>query len=158
MVVRLVIGLALTVARRSPSPAGGCWWLLPADPRPASRGRAATDGMAARLRTQVVEVFGQRRLLKWTVPGVAHFLTFWGFIILTLTIIEAFGALFDRDFAIPVIGHWRRSGFLEDFFAVAVLVGIITFAVIRLRQRPPPSSASPASTARTPARPGSCSG
>ena len=39
------------------------------------------------------EVFGQRKLLKWSVPGLAHFFTFWGFVILGLTILEAYGAL-----------------------------------------------------------------
>ena len=47
---------------------------------------------------------------------------------LAATILEAYGALFDRDFAIPVIGHWALLGFLEDFFAVAVLVSLATFA------------------------------
>ena len=81
-------------------------------------------------------MLGQRKLLKWSVPGIAHFLTFWGFIILFLTIIEAYGDLFSKTFAIPGIGHWAWVGFLEDLFAVAVLAGIITFAVIRLRTDP----------------------
>src|ERR1700722_11871692 len=88
------------------------------------------------LGTQVTQVFGQRKLLKWSVAGIAHFLTFWGFIVLALTIIEAYGDLFDKTFAIPGIGHWAAIGFLEDRFAVAVLDGIITFAVIRLRADP----------------------
>ena len=85
---------------------------------------------------QAEEVFGQRKLLKWTVPGAAHFVTFWGFIILIFTIIEAYGALFSRTFAIPGIGHSFALGFLEDLFAVLVLAGLITFAVIRLRNNP----------------------
>ena len=63
-------------------------------------------------------------------------LTFWGFIVLLLTIIEAYGDLFSRTFAIPGIGHWALVGFVEDLFAVGVLAGIITFAVIRLRSNP----------------------
>jgi Fe-S oxidoreductase len=95
------------------------------------------DGIEKRLQAQLVEVFGQRRLLRWSVPGVAHFLTFWGFIVLGLTIIEAYGALvIDKDFAFPFFGHARWLGFLEDFFAVAVLLGLITFAILRLRQAP----------------------
>ncbi|HEX9066419.1 MAG TPA: (Fe-S)-binding protein [Streptosporangiaceae bacterium] len=86
--------------------------------------------------TQVTEVFGQRKLLKWTVPGIAHFLTFWGFIILLLTIIEAYGNLFSKTFAIPGIGHWAFIGFIEDLFSVAVLAGLATFTVIRLRNNP----------------------
>ena len=80
------------------------------------------DGIGTRAKDQLREVFGQRKLLQWSVPGVAHFFTFWAFIVLAATILEAYGALFDRDFAIPVIGHWPLLGFLEDFFAVAVLV------------------------------------
>src|SRR6478736_7505371 len=95
-----------------------------------------TDRMGERLRAQLVEVFGQRRLLRWSVPGVAHFFTFWAFIVLAATILEAYGALFDRNFAIPVIGHWPLLGFLEDFFGLAVLFSIATFTAIRLTQAP----------------------
>jgi len=49
---------------------------------------------------EATEVIGQRKLLKWTVPGLAHAFTFWGFIVLLLTIIEAYGNLFSRTFAI----------------------------------------------------------
>ena len=38
---------------------------------------------------------GQRKLLRWTVPGIAHAFTFWGFTILLFTILEAYGDLFD---------------------------------------------------------------
>ncbi len=85
---------------------------------------------------EATEVIGQRKLLKWTVPGAAHAFTFWGFIVLLLTIIEAYGDLFSRTFAIPGIGHWAFIGFIEDLFAVGVLAGIITFAIIRLRSNP----------------------
>ena len=86
--------------------------------------------------TQLTEVIGQRKLLKWSVPGAAHAATFWGFIVLLLTIIEAYGALFSRTFAIPGIGHWAFIGFIEDLFAVGVLAGIVTFTVIRVRNNP----------------------
>ncbi|HUR51571.1 MAG TPA: (Fe-S)-binding protein [Mycobacteriales bacterium] len=89
-----------------------------------------------RIKAQVEEVFGQKRLLKWTVPGAAHAITFWAFVILFLTIIEAVGALFDRDFAIPVIGHWRLVGLAEDLIGTLLLVALATFAVIRRRQEP----------------------
>jgi ferredoxin len=102
--------------------------------RPA-KGR--TDQIEERLRDQVEEVFGQRRLLRWTGPGIAHFFTFWGFVILGVTIVEAFGALvISQDFAFPFFGHAQWLGFLEDFFAVAVLLAIIWFAINRLRNGP----------------------
>ncbi|WP_239308275.1 MULTISPECIES: (Fe-S)-binding protein [unclassified Frankia] len=94
------------------------------------------DGAAERLWSEISEVGGQRKLLKWTVPGLAHAFTFWGFTILMLTVIEAFGALFDDHFHIPLFGHWAVVGFVEDFFAVAVLVGLVAFTIIRLRNAP----------------------
>ncbi|MGZ4582368.1 MAG: (Fe-S)-binding protein [Nocardioidaceae bacterium] len=94
------------------------------------------DGIGQRLKDQLLEVFGQRKLLKWSVPGVAHFFTFWAFIVLAATILEAYGALFDRNFAIPVIGHWALLGFLEDFFATAVLLALVVFTIIRIRNAP----------------------
>jgi Fe-S oxidoreductase len=83
------------------------------------------------------EVLAQRKLLKWTGAGLAHFFTFWGFNILGLTVVEAFGALvLSRDFAFPLFGHAQWLGFIEDLFAVAVLVAIVWFSINRLRNAP----------------------
>jgi Fe-S oxidoreductase len=41
-----------------------------------------------------------------------------------------------EDFAFPFFGHARWLGFLEDFFAVAVLVALIVFATLRLVNAP----------------------
>ncbi len=71
-----------------------------------------------------MEVFGQRKLLRWSVPGLAHFFTFWAFVILITVYLEAYGALFDHDFHIPLIGRWPVLGFLQDFIAVAALVSL----------------------------------
>jgi Fe-S oxidoreductase len=132
--VRLAIGLLLTVAALAIAGLRVFWlYRLLKTGQPAP-GRL--DGIGRRALTQVKEVFGQRKLLQWSVPGAAHFFTFWGFIVLAATILEAYGALFDRDFAIPLIGHWAVLGFLEDFFAVAVLVALAVFSVIRLRNAP----------------------
>jgi Fe-S oxidoreductase len=138
MVVRMTVGLvvtavALAIAGRR------LWWLK----RLAFSGQPAPERVAAvrehpgrDAEVQATEVIGQRKLLKWSVPGAAHAATFWGFIVLLLTIIEAYGSLFSRTFAIPGIGHWAVVGFIEDLFAVGVLGGIITFTVIRIRNNP----------------------
>jgi len=138
VVVRMTVGLLLTVVAFAIAGRRG-WWLKrlafsgqPAPERVATvRAHPGTD-----VGVETSEVLGQRKLLKWTVPGTAHFLTFWGFTILLLTIIESYGDLFDRDFSLPWVGHWAFVGFLEDLVAVGVLAGIITFAVIRLRNNP----------------------
>jgi Fe-S oxidoreductase len=134
MLIRLVVGLggtaiiALLAARR-------VLWLvkLTLSGQPVT-GR--TDDVGTRIWTQISEVFGQRRLLKWSVPGVAHLLTMWGFFILITVYIEAYGTLFVPNFHIPIVGHWNALGFLQDFIALGVLLGITTFAIIRLRSEP----------------------
>jgi Fe-S oxidoreductase len=92
---------------------------------------------ASRAENAGEEVLGQRKLLKWIGPGGAHFFTFWGFNILGITIVECYGALvISRDFAFPFFGHARWLGFLEDLFAVAVLVAVIGFYINRKRNAP----------------------
>ena len=95
-----------------------------------------TRDVRARLWAVVTEVLGQRKLLQWSVPGAAHFAVFWGFVILGATILEGYGALFQRDFHIPIIGTQTWLGFVEDLFIVAVLGGLLVFSAIRLSQRP----------------------
>jgi Fe-S oxidoreductase len=138
VVLRITVGLVLTVVALAIA-GRRMWWLkrLALSGQPAPERIAAVREHPGRdLESQGVEVIGQRKLLKWTVPGAAHAATFWGFIVLILTIIEAYGDLFSRTFAIPGIGHWAAIGFLEDLFAVGVLAGLITFTVIRLRNNP----------------------
>src|SRR5690349_11721726 len=94
------------------------------------------DDLGKRITTQVEEVFGQTRLLRWSIPGLAHFFTMWGFFILATVYLEAYGTLFTPGFAIPIVGRWDALGFLQDFIALAVLAGITTFAIIRLRSEP----------------------
>ncbi|MDP9226885.1 MAG: (Fe-S)-binding protein, partial [Actinomycetota bacterium] len=91
---------------------------------------------ARKIKDEVVVVLGQRKLLQWTIPGVMHFFIFWGFLILFTTIVEAFGAIFDRSFHLPAIGRWGPLGALQDFFIVAVLLAIVAAFAIRKVQRP----------------------
>jgi Fe-S oxidoreductase len=136
--LRIIIGLALTVAAFALA-GRRLWWLyrLARSGQPAPERIASVRAHPGRdVGTEATEVVGQRKLLQWSVPGVAHALTFWGFTVLLLTILETYGDLFSRSFAIPWIGHSPVLGFIEDLFAVGVLAGIITFAVIRLRHDP----------------------
>jgi Fe-S oxidoreductase len=138
VVLRMTVGLVLTAVALAVA-GRRLWWLkrLAASGQPApERFAAARTHLGRDIKAEATEVIGQRKLLKWTVPGTAHALTFWGFIILVLTIIETYGDLFSRKFAIIWIGHWPAIGFLEDLFSVAVLAGITTFTVIRVRNDP----------------------
>jgi Fe-S oxidoreductase len=135
LLVRLVLGLAITVAAFALAGRRAFMlYRLARAGQPVEPGR--TSDVGTRLGALATEVFGQRKLLKWSVPGAAHFAVFWGFVILGATIVEGFGALFQRDFHIPLIGTDTWLGFLEDLFIVAVLCGLVTFAVIRLSSSP----------------------
>jgi Fe-S oxidoreductase len=134
MATRIIIGVGMTLIAFAVAGRRVAWLAKLIRSGQPSPGR--WDGAGKFVRTQLVEVFGQRKLLKWSVPGLAHFFTFWGFVILGATILEAYGALFERDFAIPLIGRSPILGFLEDFFAVAVLLALATFSVLRIRQAP----------------------
>ena len=132
--LRVVLGVGVTVlcvalaGRRF-------WWLR----RLIGTGAAAPgrwQGLGRPAEAELVEVAGQRKLLGWTVPGTAHFFTMWGFTILLVTIVEAYGALFSRSFHVPLIGTDAWLAFLEDFFIVAVLVSLSVFAVIRVVSSP----------------------
>ncbi|MHB8190367.1 MAG: (Fe-S)-binding protein [Ferrimicrobium sp.] len=132
--MRLAIGLTVIVvalvfvARRM--------WILQRLVRSGPTSQGHSVDLIERVRAELFEVLGQRRLLKKKVPGIAHFFTFWGFTILLATLVEAVGSLFNRHFAIPLIGHDSWLGFLEDFFSLAVLIAIVVFAVIRVREAP----------------------
>jgi Fe-S oxidoreductase len=97
-------------------------------------GREETPAAIAQI--EVTEVLGQKKLLKWLVPGLAHVFAFWGFLVLGITVAEAFGELYIANFAFPIIGTWPIVRFAEDLFAVLVLVGIVMFAIIRLLNNP----------------------
>ena len=137
MLSRIVVGLGISVVCFAVA-GRRFFWLskLIRSGQPADRAwagfRRAKEGVTA----EIVEVAGQRKLLKWTVPGIAHFFTMWGFTVLLTTILEAYGALFIRDFAIPFIGRSNWLAFVEDFFATAVLLSLVVFTVIRIKNAP----------------------
>ncbi len=135
MPVRYIVGIAVTLIGFGIAGFRFHWLskLIRSGKKDPNRTRGS---IVPKAEAEVEEVAGQRKLLQWTVPGLAHFFTMWGFTILLLTIIEAYGDLFDRYFHIPIIGTWDWVGAVEDFFACAVLVALVVFAIIRLKNAP----------------------
>ena len=137
MLIRLIVGVSMTAIVAALAVKRVMWLTkLIRSGQPMSEANNRKDNLRKRITTQFEEVFGQTRLLKWSIPGIAHFFTMWGFFILATVYLEAYGLLFDHHFHIPLIGRWDGLGFLQDFFAVAVLLGIITFAIIRVVREP----------------------
>lgn len=135
-IVRIVLGSAITVvclalaARRA-----SVLYRLIRSGQPTV-GRPESPAAATIVETQSVEVFGQKKLLAWTIPGIAHVFAFWGFVVLGITVVEAFGEIFSPNFTFPIIGMWPIVRFLTDLFAILVLVGIVLFGIIRLFNNP----------------------
>jgi Fe-S oxidoreductase len=94
------------------------------------------DDVPIRLGREATVVLAQRKLLQRAGPGLMHAFIFWGFLVLLTTIVEAFGEVFRRDFAIPVIGQSGGLGLVQDVFAILVMVGIGMALFIRKVQRP----------------------
>ncbi|QFG27222.1 (Fe-S)-binding protein [Actinomadura sp. WMMB 499] len=92
--------------------------------------KAAVEG-------QAVEVLGQRKLLKWTIAGAAHFAVMWAFFLLATVYLEAaVQLLFGLDAHIPFLQTWGPIGFVQDTIALACFFGLVTFTAIRFKNSP----------------------
>lgn len=94
------------------------------------------DHLRERLWGVVVFVLGQRRLLRWPLSGLAHFLIFWGFVILNLEILEAALEALLPPLNLEQQLWWGPVAFAQDLLAVAVLTGLAVAALNRYLLRP----------------------
>ncbi len=94
------------------------------------------DDLPKRVEQEATVVLGQRKLLQRFGPGIMHAFIFWGFLILLTTIAEAVGEVFNRTFAIPLIGRSGGLGLIQDVFTVLVIVGIEMAVYYRKIKRP----------------------
>lgn len=101
---------------------------VPADTR--------TDDWRARTVTVVREFLGHTRMNRWGVVGVAHWFVAIGFFSLVLTLVNAFGQLFQADWVLPVIGHWLPYEVFVEFIGLMTALGILTLITIRQLSRP----------------------
>jgi len=98
-----------------------------------------TDQPGKRLAGVLTYVFGQKRLFKEPVPGLMHFLIFWGFVILTVGTLEAFAIGLHRAWDFSWLGR-PLYGLLylgQDLLAVLVAVAILYGLARRLFFVPP---------------------
>ncbi|MFI6848597.1 (Fe-S)-binding protein [Kitasatospora sp. NBC_00085] len=89
-----------------------------------------------RVKTVAVEFVGHTRMNRWGVVGIAHWFVAVGFFSLVLTIVNAFGQLFDAEFALPIIGHWMLWQLFVELLGTLTTAGIVTLMVIRLLSLP----------------------
>ncbi|MFB7125346.1 (Fe-S)-binding protein [Kitasatospora sp. NPDC056273] len=91
---------------------------------------------AQRVKTVATEFVGHTRMNRWGIVGIAHWFVAVGFFSLVLTIVNAFGQLFDADFALPIIGHWMIWQLFVELVGTLTTLGIAVLIVIRLMSLP----------------------
>jgi Fe-S oxidoreductase len=93
-----------------------------------------------RIKGVVIYVAGQFRLFRVLIPGTGHFFIFWGFLILSLTILQAIVeglvSFANPHFLLPLIGSFGPLALLQDLFAVLVMFAVIYALVVRLIVNP----------------------
>ncbi|MFI6941380.1 (Fe-S)-binding protein [Streptomyces sp. NPDC050418] len=95
-----------------------------------------TDNPYQRTVTLLREFLLHSRMNKWGIVGFAHWFVAIGFLTLLLTIVNAFGQLFQADWLIPVIGDWAPYNVYVEFMGTMTVVGILTLIVIRQFSNP----------------------
>ncbi|GCE13421.1 heterodisulfide reductase-related iron-sulfur binding cluster [Tengunoibacter tsumagoiensis] len=93
-----------------------------------------TDHMGRRVGEFFKVVLGQSGVLRDPIPGLAHFFTFWGFIIIQFGLLNLLLGAFNGS--LPWIGESRAFATLLDVFVALVLVSLIVFAIRRGIVRP----------------------
>jgi Fe-S oxidoreductase len=91
------------------------------------------DDLGERVKYFVLMVLGQRGVLRDPLPGIAHFFTFWGFIVIQLDALNLWAQGF--NFTLPVVSS-RAFAVMLDFFVFAAFLAIIAFTYRRVVLHP----------------------
>ena len=93
------------------------------------------DRPADRWQHMLTETLGHTRMLQWSKVGVAHWFVFVAFGALFLTLVTAYGQLFNPTFALPIIGHWVVYEWASELIAWLGLLSIIFLMITRFLLR-----------------------
>src|SRR5271157_2360317 len=99
-----------------------------------ARSENRTDHMGNRVGEIFQVVLGQSSVLRDPIPGLAHFFTFWGFIIIQFGLLNLILGAFNGS--LPLLGDSRIFAAILDIFVVLVLLSLIVFTVRRGIIRP----------------------
>ncbi len=144
-IVRLVGGLAVIAIFGGLALRRATWlYQLTTKAAPAPE-RNLRTAFKANIRHALSNIFGNEKLLRWSLPGIAHFWVMWAFFVAQTTLIEAAGEMFwGPSFQIPLLNRislggitaYDLLGFLQDTFGLLSLTGIAIFAAMRWAQDP----------------------
>ncbi|GHO95594.1 hypothetical protein KSF_056420 [Reticulibacter mediterranei] len=94
-----------------------------------ARKEKRNDHIDERIGDFFLMVLGQRGVLRDPLPGIAHFFTFWGFIIIQFGLLNLILGAFNSS--LPLLGDNHVFAALLDAFIVLVLIALILFAIRR---------------------------
>jgi Fe-S oxidoreductase len=103
---------------------------LLASARPEDR----TDHIDDRIGSIFLGVLGQSGVLRDPIPGLAHFFTFWGFIVIQFGLLNLILGAFNGS--LPLLGDNRTFASVLDAFVILVAIALIVFAIRRGIFRP----------------------
>ncbi|MGL5859073.1 MAG: (Fe-S)-binding protein [Angustibacter sp.] len=104
--------------------------------QPTSSSDPRANDPLRRTRTLLREFLGHTRMARKPVVAVAHWVTMVAFGVLFLSLITAYGQLFDPGFVLPVVGHWVPLEWLGEGIAWLSLAGILVLMAVRQREHP----------------------
>ncbi len=88
-----------------------------------------TDHIDDRIGEFFQVVLGQSGVLRDPLPGIAHFFTFWGFIIIQFGLLNLILGAFNGS--LPLLGDNPPFSTVLDIFVVLVLLALVLFAIRR---------------------------
>lgn len=94
------------------------------------------DRLGFRIKSFLLLVFGQRRVIRDPLPGAIHFVIFWGFIIIAIGTLQTAGLAFDPGFSLLWIGSSPLFSTIVEFFAIMVTVAVVAASIWRWVARP----------------------
>jgi Fe-S oxidoreductase len=118
--------LFIAVAGATFTYSGYRFWLL-YQLMAAQRGKSSRlDHLGDRVMTTLVNVLGQRAVLKKKSAGIMHATIFWGFLIITIGTLEQFASTIYQGANFEFIGEgpYRFLVLLQDLFTFAVLLAV----------------------------------
>lgn len=109
--------------------------------------RTSRGALVGNLRWWFRKIFLQEKLLRWSLPGIAHFWVMYAFFVLQTTLIELFGeVVVGPEFQIPLLNRielpltsitlYDVLGASQDTFIVLTTTGVAIFVAMRLAQDP----------------------
>src|SRR5437660_9890135 len=99
-----------------------------------ARAEDRTDHIDDRIGAFFLVVLGQSGVLRDPIPGIAHFFTFWGFIVIQFGLLNLLLGAFNGS--LPLLGDNHAFAIVLDAFIVFVFIALLLFAFRRAVIRP----------------------